>query len=158
MYQKDFEIRWSDVDANSHLANSAYINFMSHTRVGFLNQHGFSMKQLIEHGIGPVVFSEQIYYFKESFLGQTLTVTLAVSGLSEDGMFFRFEHNFYNEKGQHLATCDISGGWIDLKTRSLTPLSEVLQKSLKTFPKAENFKILTKSDMRQSGKKPKDLS
>ncbi|WP_299337721.1 thioesterase family protein [uncultured Psychroserpens sp.] len=157
MYKKDFEIRWSDVDANSHLANSAYVNFMSHTRVGFLNEHGFSMKKLIEYGIGPVVFSEQIYYFKESFLGQTLTVTLAVSGLSEDGMFFKFEHNFYNQKGKHLATCDILGAWINLKTRRLTTLPEQLQVLIKTFPKSENFKLLTKEDTRGSGKIPKDL-
>ncbi|OUR98184.1 thioesterase [Flavobacteriales bacterium 33_180_T64] len=158
MYTKDFEIRWSDVDANGHLANSAYLNFMSHTRVGFLNEHGFSMKKLIAHGIGPVVFSEQIYYFKESFLEQTLTVTLAVSGLSEDGMFFKFEHNFYTSKGQHLATCDILGAWIDLKARSLTELPEQLQYLIKQFPKSDNFKILTKEDTRKSGKKPKNLS
>lgn len=158
MYKKDFEIRWSDVDANGHLANSAYVNFMSHTRVGFLNEHGFSMKKLIEHGIGPVVFSEQIYYFKESFLGQTLTVTLAVSGLSDDGMLFRFEHDFYNQKGKHLATCDILGAWIDLKERRLTVLREELQELIKKFPKSENFKVLTKEDTRQSGKTPKNLS
>ncbi|MEH6534815.1 MAG: thioesterase family protein [Psychroserpens sp.] len=158
MYKKDFEIRWSDVDANGHLANSAYVNFMSHTRVGFLNEHGFSMKKLIEHGIGPVVFSEQIYYFKESFLGQTLTVTLAVSGLSEDGMLFKFEHNFYNQNGQHLATCDILGAWIDLKERRLIALPEQLQALIKKFPKAENFKILTKEDTRKPGKTPKNLS
>ena len=158
MYKKDFEIRWSDVDANGHLANSAYVNFMSHTRVGFLNEHGFSMKKLIEHGIGPVVFSEQIYYFKESFLGQTLTVTLAVSGLSDDGMLFKFEHDFYNQKGKHLATCDILGAWIDLKERRLTVLREELQELIKKFPKSENFKVLTKEDTRQSGKTPKNLS
>lgn len=158
MYKKDFEIRWSDVDANGHLANSAYVNFMSHTRVGFLNEHGFSMKKLIEHGIGPVVFSEQIYYFKESFLGQTLTVTLAVSGLSDDGMLFKFEHDFYNQKGKHLATCDILGAWIDLKERRLTVLSEELQELIKKFPKSESFKVLTKEDTRQSGKTPKNLS
>ncbi|MCD2258032.1 acyl-CoA thioesterase [Psychroserpens luteolus] len=158
MYKKDFEIRWSDVDANSHLANSAYVNFMSHTRVGFLNEHGFSMRELIAHGIGPVVFSEQIYYFKESFLGQTITVTLAVSGLSDDGMLFKFEHNFYNEKGKHLATCDILGAWIDLKARSLTVLPESLKALMKQFPKSENFKVLTKADTRSSGKVPKNLS
>jgi len=158
MYKKDFEIRWSDVDANGHLANSAYVNFMSHTRVGFLNAYGFSMKKLIAHGIGPVVFSEQIYYFKESFLGQTLTVTLAVSGLSEDGMLFKFEHNFYNEKGQHLATCDILGAWIDLKVRKLIPLSGQLKDLIEDFPKSEHFKTLTKEDTRKSGKSPKNLS
>nr|WP_321227439.1 acyl-CoA thioesterase [uncultured Psychroserpens sp.] len=158
MYKKDFEIRWSDVDANSHLANSAYINFMSHTRVGFLNEHGFSMKKLIEYGIGPVVFSEHIHYFKESFLGQTLTVTLTVSGLSDDGMFFKFEHNFYNEKGKHVATCDILGAWINLKTRSLTVLPGNLKDLVEKFPKSSNFKTLTKEDTRQSGKKPQDLA
>lgn len=157
MYKKDFEIRWSDVDANGHLANSAYLNFMSHTRVGFLNKHGFSMKKLIEYGIGPVVFSEQIHYFKESFLGQILTVTLAVSGLSDDGMFFKFEHNFYNQKGKHVATCDILGAWINLKTRSLIELPEYLKEMVLEFPKSTHFKVLTKEDTRQSGKRPQDL-
>jgi acyl-CoA thioester hydrolase len=157
MYKKDFEIRWSDVDGNGHLANSAYLNFMSHTRVGFLNDHGFSMKKLIEFGIGPVVFSEQIHYFKESFLSQILTVTLSVSGLSDDGMFFKFEHNFYNQKGKHVATCDIFGAWMDLKTRSLTILPEYLKALVEKFPKSTNFKVLTKEDTRQSGKKPQDL-
>lgn len=158
MYKKDFEIRWSDVDANGHLANSAYVNFMSHTRVGFLDENGFSLKELIGFGIGPVVFSEQIYYFKESFLGQKVTVSLAVSGWSEDGMFFRFEHNFYNPKGQHLLTCDMSGAWMDLKTRRLTALPEKLLKVIDTLPKTDDFKILNKEDMRASGKYPKDLS
>ncbi|MGB3608169.1 MAG: acyl-CoA thioesterase [Psychroserpens sp.] len=158
MYKKDFEIRWSDVDGNGHLANSAYLNFMSHTRVGFLNENGFSMKTLIDHGIGPVVFSEQIYYFKESFLSQTLTVTLGVSGLSDDGMFFKFEHNFYNQKGNHVATCDILGAWMNLKTRGLMALPEHLKELVMEFPKSPNFKRLTKEDTRKSGKVPKDLN
>ena len=41
MYLKEFEIRWSDIDANRHLANSAYLNFMSHTRMAFLMELGF---------------------------------------------------------------------------------------------------------------------
>ena len=54
MYTKDFEIRWSDVDANSHLANSAYTNFMSHTRMAFLMENGFGQKEMAKHNIGPV--------------------------------------------------------------------------------------------------------
>ena len=158
MYKKEFEIRWSDVDANGHLANSAYVNFMSHTRVGFLNLNGFSLKELVANGLGPIMFSEQIYYFKESFLGQKINVTLEVSGLSEDGMFFTFEHNFYNEKGHHLATCDMMGAWINLKTRQLTELPEHLKILMSEFPRTENFKILTKADTRASGKRPKNLS
>jgi len=158
MYKKNFEIRWSDVDANGHLANSAYLNFMSHTRVGFLNENGFSLRELVKHGIGPVVFTEQIHYFKESFLEQKITVTLEVSGLSEDGMFFEFTHNFYDINGKHLATCDILGAWINLKTRRLTTLPEDLKTKMQTFPKVENFKTLTKEYTRKSGRRPHDLS
>ena len=158
MYTKDFEIRWSDIDANGHLANSAYTNFMSHTRMGFFIEYGFSMQELAKFGIGPVVFYEHTYYFKESFIGKPVTVSLELSGLSSDGMFFKFEHNFYNHKGEHLASSDMLGSWIDLKTRKLTVLPEFLLERSKDFPKTEHFKVLTKADTRIAGKFPKNLS
>ncbi|HLT54349.1 MAG TPA: acyl-CoA thioesterase [Flavobacteriaceae bacterium] len=158
MYKKQFEIRWSDVDANRHLANSAYTNFMSHTRMAFLIEHGFTMKELAKFNIGPVVFYEHMYYFKEAFMGQPITVGLEVSGLSEDGMFFAFEHNFYNHKGENLATCDMLGGWMDLKERKLTELPLELSQIAENFPKSKDFKLLTKEDTRKFGKKPVNLS
>ena len=158
MYVKDFEIRWSDIDANRHLANSAYINFMSHTRTAFLQDFGFSLLELNKQQIGPVVFYEHIHYFREAFLGQTIKVSLEVSGLSKDGMFFKFDHNFYTVKGIHLAFCEMSGAWIDLKKRQLTPLPEVLLALANKFPKTENYKLLTKEDTRKNGKNPKNIS
>ncbi len=157
MYKKEFEIRWSDVDANRHLANSAYTNFMSHTRMAFLITHGFGMKELAKFNIGPVVFYEHMFYFKEAFMGQPITVTLEVSGLSDNGMFFMFDHNFYNHKGEHLAHCEMLGGWMDLSQRKLTALPNDLLQVANNFPKAERFKILTKDDTRKHGKTPVNL-
>ncbi|MHA7942606.1 acyl-CoA thioesterase [Formosa sp. 3Alg 14/1] len=157
MYTKQFEIRWSDIDANRHLANSAYTNFMSHTRMAFLLESGFSAKDMAQHNIGPVVFYEHMYYFKEAFLGQPITVGLEVSGISEDGKFFRFEHNFYNKKGENIAHCEMLGGWIDLEQRKLTGLPEQLMKLADAFPKTEDFKVLTKADTRAFNKVPKPL-
>lgn len=157
MYKKEFEIRWSDVDANRHLANSAYVNFMSHTRVTFFETHGFSLSNLVKFDVSPVIFYEHIYYFKEAFLGTPITVSLEVSGFSEDGMFFKIEHNFYNHKGEHLASCEILGAWINLKTRALTALPKHLLGEMETFPKSKDFKILTKEDTRKFGKKPVNL-
>ncbi len=158
MYKKDFEIRWSDVDANRHLANSAYVNFMSHTRVAFFEDHDFSLSNLAKFDISPVIFYEHIYYFKEAFLGMPITVSLEVTGLSEDGMFFKMEHNFYNPKGENLAHCEILGAWINLKTRELTGLPEHLLSEMNALPKGAGFKILTKEDTRKFGKKPVNLS
>jgi len=158
MFSKQFEIRWSDVDANGHLANSAYTNFMSHARMSFFGEHGFSMRTIQKNGLGPVVFYEHMYYFKESFLGTPITVTIEISGLSEDGMFFSFDHNFYNHKGEHLAHCEMLGAWIDLKSRKLTNLPEELLALSNRFPRSEGFKHLTKEDTRKYGVKPKPLS
>ncbi len=158
MYKKQFEIRWSDVDANSHLANSAYTNFMSHTRMAFFSEYGFSLAEIKKHSLGPVVFYEHMYYFKESFLGAPITVGLEVSGLSTDGMLFMFEHNFYNDKGDHLAYCEMQGAWIDLKTRRLSGLSKELLSLVERFPRSKNFRVLTKADTRNHGIKPKPMA
>ncbi len=158
MYTKQFEIRWSDIDANKHLANSAYINFMSHTRSAFLKENGFSLMTLSKAGLGPVVFYEHVHYFKESFLGEIVTVSLEVSGLSENGTFFRFRHNFYNAKGENLAFSEILGAWIDLNTRKLAELPEYLLELANKFPKTNDFKFLTKEDTRALGRRPVNRS
>ncbi|TYA60204.1 acyl-CoA thioesterase [Formosa maritima] len=158
MYTKQFEIRWSDVDANRHLANSAYTNFMSHTRMAFFIEKEFDMKTLEVYNLSPVVFYEHMYYFKEAFLGQSITVSLEVTGLSEDGMFFRFDHNFYNEKGENIAHCEMIGAWINFSTRKLIGLPKNLLEKENTFPKSENFKILTKEDTRVADKMPVHLT
>lgn len=157
MYKKKFEIRWSDIDANRHLANTAYINFMSHTRMGFLMENGFGQKEMAQHNLGPVVFYEHVYYFKEVFAGEPVTVTLKLSGLSEDGMYFEFVHDFYDHKGRNFASCEMMGGWIDLKERKLTGLPKELFDKLNNLDHTEDFKILTKEDTRRFGKAPKDI-
>lgn len=158
MYFKEFEVRWSDVDANRHLANSAYINFMSHTRMAFLWELGFDQKLLAQHQIGPVVFYEHMYYFKEVFPGRPVKVSLEVTAMSEDGKFFEFHHNFYDSKGKNVAHCEMMGAWMSLKTRGLISLPDNLLNIFNTVEKPEGFRKLTKEDTRRFAKIPKDLA
>lgn len=157
MYFKEFEIRWNDLDANRHLANKAYIEFAAHTRMSFLIELGFDQKGLAQHDLGPVVFHEHIYYFKEVFSGKPIRVSLELSGLSDDGMFFEFKHNYYDAKGRNFAHCEMMGGWIDLKTRKLTGLSEDLKHFFDKIERPQDFKVLTREDTRKFVKKPVDL-
>ena len=39
MYLKEFEIRWADLDANRHVANSSFVDMLSETRMSFLREH-----------------------------------------------------------------------------------------------------------------------
>jgi acyl-CoA thioester hydrolase len=157
MYLKEFEIRWNDLDANRHLANSAYISFAAHTRMAFLTDCGFDHTMLGEYNIGPVVFYEHIYYFREVFAGKPVRVSLELTGLSEDGMLFEFTHNYYDHKGRNFAHCDMMGAWIDLKSRKLTPLPKDLVGFFDEVEKSADFKILTTADTRKHKKSPVDL-
>lgn len=158
MYLKPFEVRWSDLDANVHMANSAYTNFMSHVRMAYLLEQGIDHKLLKRHRLGPVVFYEHLYYFKEVLPGQSVRVSLEVKGLSADGMLFEFHHNFYDEAGRNLAHCEMMGGWIDLEKRALTPLPAEMLAILDGFEKAPDFKTLTRQDTRRHLKYPKPLA
>ena len=155
-YKKSFEVRWSDLDANRHLANSAYQNMMSHTRMAFLLENGFTQKELVKYNLGPVVFYEHIYYFKEIRPEDKIEVSLKLKGLSNDGTFFAFEHDFYNDKGENCARCEMLGSWIDLKSRKLKSLPQHLLKPLDNLAKTEDFKVLTKEDTRKFKVFPKD--
>lgn len=157
MYLKEFEVRWSDMDANVHLANSSYINFMSHTRMSFLVANGFSYAEMKKHSIGPVAFFEHINYFREVFVGSKIRVSLQLKGLSKDGMYFEFLHNFYDENGKNFASCTMMGGWIDMKLRKLTGLPEELLSKMSVVDKTNDFKYLTKEDTRKASVSPKDL-
>jgi acyl-CoA thioester hydrolase len=156
MYFKEFEVRWSDLDGNMHLANSAYINFMSHTRMSFLLEQGISLTELQKLGLGPIAFSEQIFYFKEVFGGSQVRVSLELQGLSEDGRFFQFLHNFYDTTGRNLARCTMLGGWIDTHTRKLVGLPPLYLERFQHIPKSKDFQVLTKENTRL-GMRPEDL-
>lgn len=157
LFKKQFDVRWSDLDANRHLANSAYMNFMSHTRMAYLMQHGFGYKEMMKHNIGPVIFHEHLHYFKEVLPGATVFVTLELKGLSKDGMFFEFEHNIYDQQGKHHLYAELMGAFINLQTRSLTTLpKEMIDTTFNAISKTEDFKWLTKEDTRKHNKVPKD--
>lgn len=157
MYLKEFQIRWNDLDANRHLANSAYVNYMSHTRMSRLISLGFDHQLMTDHQIGPVVFYEHIYYFREVLPGPPIRVSFEVKGLSEDGMFFEFQHNFYDHNGKNIAHCELMGGWMDLRTRKLRALAPELLKKIDGAEKSKDFRILTKEDTRKFARKPIDL-
>ncbi len=154
MFTKEFEVRWSDLDANRHLANSAYVNFMSHTRMAYFMHLGFDHKTLVERQLGPVVFYEHIYYFKEILPGELVSVTLEVTGLSADGKFFEFHHNMYDPNGKHVAHSELMGAWISLKSRGLTALPDAWVERFKQEELSGSFRILTKQDTRKFAKTP----
>lgn len=157
MNTKEFEIRWSDIDANRHLSNAAYLHYTGHARMSYLGQLGFNQKTMAQYQIGPIVFYEHIYYFKEAFIGRPVRVSTELKGMSDEGMFFEFQHNFYDADGKNFAHSEMMGAWMDLKARKLEQLPKVFMEAIDKMERAEDFRILTKEDTRKHGKIPRDL-
>ena len=77
--------------------------------------------------------------------------------MSADGMFFEFQHDFYDSNGKNFARCEMMGAWMDLKERKLISLPQEFLDAFDAMEKQENFKVLTKTDTRKFAKIPKDL-
>lgn len=155
-YRYKFDIRWSDIDANRHLANSSYVVFCAQTRMAFMNENKIGLKELSRWGIGPVILHERYSFFKEIYADQTVYVTAEISGMSEDGSIYRFLHQFYLPDGTHCATAEATGVWIDTMLRKSTTPPEDILEVMSEFSD-DNIPVLTRQDLKDLPFKPKDV-
>jgi len=152
------EIRWSDLDPNQHLANSGYMNFMSATRMKHMVSQGVNYSDLKKWNIGPVVLREEIHYFKEVFPGKPVYVSHEVSGISDDGTFYKVRHNFYNHKGENFARGVMTGTWINLNTRKITPPNTEIIEKLMSKDRCEDFVTLDPKKIRLNHIQPQNIN
>lgn len=156
VFYHPFEVRWSDLDANKHLANSSYTQYCAQTRMAFMNAEKMGVTQLGRWGIGPVLLHEQFSFFKEIYADQKVFVSLEISGMSEDASIYRFTHKFYLPDGTHCATSEVTGVWIDMMLRkSTTPPDDVLEAMNKY--KSEKTIVLTKEDFKKFPFRPENI-
>ena len=155
-YHYKFDVRWSDIDANKHLANSAYVEYCAQTRMAFMNTHKMGLKELSRWGIGPVILHERYSFFKEIYADQTVFVSLEIAGMSEDASIYQFIHKFYLPDGTHMATAEATGVWIDMMLRKTTTPPDDILEVMQEFS-SESIKILTKEDLRKLPFKPENV-
>lgn len=151
-----FEVRWSDIDANRHLANASYVQYCAQTRMAFMNQHKMGLAQLNRWGIGPVLLHERYSFFKEIYADQSVYVSLEVSGVSEDASIYSFVHKFYLPDGTHCATAEVIGVWIDMMLRKTTSPPDNILASITPY-KTEHTKVLTKEDIKNLPFRPENI-
>src|SRR5512138_740601 len=100
MYEKTFVAGWGDMDFNSHMRNTAYLDRSADIRMMFFAEHGFPMAEFMRLRIGPVIMKDELEYFKEVQLLEMLRVTLSQSGQAEDGSRFLLRNEIYRSDGK----------------------------------------------------------
>jgi acyl-CoA thioester hydrolase len=141
-YSKTYRIRFSDIDANRHVNYAVYIDAAGEIRYEFFAENGFPPERFEQLGIGPVYTKITIQFLREVLLGETVTVTFTLTGLSSQGMFWRAHHDIVKSNGKKAVVMDVEGTILDLTTRKPVPSSEELMRVFQLIPHSEDFEIL----------------
>ncbi len=136
---------WSDMDANGHMANVAYLSKCVDARMSFFKQHGFPVTEFAKRRLGPVVRRDELEYFREVALLEPITVTLALGGMALDGSRFRLINEILTGDGKLAARIRSEGGWLDLAKRKLIAPPADLLEALSAMPNAVDFEQLPSS-------------
>ena len=142
------KFRWSDVDANMHIKNTAYNDMFIEARLSLLRKMGFGMKEFKQLGFGPMVIHEHIFYVKEVRSESEVYVDMQLSGISEDGKYMKFAQSMYNNKGELCCFLDMTFGWLDVKARKLAVPHPKLLEAVKMMEKSENYAIIDSSALK----------
>jgi acyl-CoA thioester hydrolase len=145
VFERTLVAGWGDMDWNSHMANTAYFDKGADVRMMFFAEHGFPMGEFARLKIGPVIFKEEIEYFREIRLLDEVRVTLSLAALSEDGSRFRIRNEFFRPDGKRAARLESSGGWLDLAARKLVVPPAGLVAALRALPGTKDFESLPSS-------------
>lgn len=158
IFKSFLQVRWSDLDPNMHLANQSYMSFTSFARMKALNEMGFGTKHMHLWQRGPVIFEEKFNFFREILPDTTIYIHTKISAISEDYVLFEFEHDLYDEKGEHKAKSKIFGCWLDFETRKMaTHLPKEMAEIMSNID-TENARKLTKMNLRDLGISPQNIN
>ncbi len=135
----EFKTRWSDFDANVHMRHTAYNDYAAESRMRLFNKYGITIHDLAKEKVGPVLFEEYTSFRKEIHMGEDITVSLRLLGLSENGERWKIEHKIFNSKGQLSAVINVYGAWLDLVKRKLTFPPKKIKDIFDDLDKTETF-------------------
>lgn len=138
-YAKEFLAGWGTMDFNGHMANTAYLDLAADVRMAFFSEHGFPPSEFRRLGLGPVMQKDELEYFREVGLCDTVTVTYAVLGMSPDGARFVVENEILSRSGEMAARVRSTGGWLDLRARKLAAPPPALLAAFREVPRAPGF-------------------
>jgi acyl-CoA thioester hydrolase len=145
MYSKLLFAGWGDMDFNSHMKNTSFLDKSADIRMMFFSENGFPTTEFLKLKLGPVIMKDEAEYKKEVGLLEEITVTLEVAGLSEDGSRFQLRNEILRKDGTLCAKVTSTGGWLDLVARKLVVPPESLLLAMSSLPQTSDFKVLPSS-------------
>jgi acyl-CoA thioester hydrolase len=145
VFEKTLVAGWRDMDYNSHMANTAYLDRAADVRMMYFAENGFTVDDMLRMKIGPVIMKDEIEYYREVKLLQEIRVSLAIAGLAPDGSRFMLRNEFAHADGTRCAVITSTGGWLDLNLRKLIAPPSALHAAMEGLPRTGSFQVIRSS-------------
>jgi acyl-CoA thioester hydrolase len=136
VFQARFRAGWGAMDANGHMANTAYLDFAADTRFQYFEANGFSARDFMRDATD---------YRSEIRLQEEFSVTFELMGLSKDGSRFRLRNAFLKADGTVAAVVTTDAGWWSLDSRRLVVPPAELSTAMARLSRSEDFEELPSS-------------
>jgi YbgC/YbaW family acyl-CoA thioester hydrolase len=124
-------VRVTDLNYGGHVGNDTILSFIHEARAQYLRQFGYDEKNLA--GTSLIMSDVSIAFKNEAFYGDTLHVSVAVTGISRAA----FDMVYLLEKeanGKMIAIAEAKTGMVcfDYSKRKITSLPEEVKKKFET--------------------------
>ncbi len=144
-FERSFHVSWAHLDANQHMKNTAYLDLCVDARMMYFTEHGFPAREFERLQVGPVVMRDEVDYYRELRLLETVRVTFTLAGISDNGSRFRIRNEFFRSDGAMAARVTSQGGWLDLAARKLVAPPAALFAALNSVERSADFTPLESS-------------
>jgi acyl-CoA thioester hydrolase len=145
MFARTLFAGWADMDFNSHMKNTAYLDKSADIRMLFFAENGFPMSEFLRLKIGPVILKDEVEYFKEVALLQEITVTLALAGMAADGSRLAMRNEIIRADGKLSARVTSTVVWLDLSARRTVVPPAALLSAIQSLSRTDDFSELRSS-------------
>jgi acyl-CoA thioester hydrolase len=145
IFERPFHVAWAHLDANGHMANTAYLDIVVDLRFMYFTERGFPPEEFARLRLGPVVRRDEVDYHRELRLLQAFKVNMLLAGISPDASRFRLRNEIRRDDGEMAARITTLGGWFDLAARKLVAPPEKLAEALRTLERTDDFQELESS-------------
>ncbi len=138
-YQKEMDIRWSDLDPNFHLRHSVYYDWGAMIRTNFLYDCGLTATVMLQHHIGPILFREEARFKREIVFGDHITISLQLLKATRNFGRWAIQHDIVKNGETICAHITVEGAWMDTRLRKLTIPPEIAIDVFSKMPMDKNF-------------------
>jgi YbgC/YbaW family acyl-CoA thioester hydrolase len=94
IYTTEIKVRANDLNYGNHVGHDAILTLMQEARINFYRSIGFQNELSFDGTIGQIIADAALQYKSESFLGDVLTIKIAVADITKYGfdMLYHIEN------------------------------------------------------------------